>query len=267
MTDIKEFINWMRENEKSENTIYMYSHQVERYFQKYESITKADLIGFKQELLMSHSPKTVNLYLSSINCYMKFKGIEEIQVKKVRVQKASYVQNVITLDEYKHLIKCLEDDGKRDIEARFKILAMTGARVSEAIRITKRDLDQGFAELWTKGKIRTIHIPVKLREDIADVYKDYGDDELLFKNKWNARITSGGVSEMCRRYAKKYNLPREHMHRHAFRHFFAIQFLKNNNNISLLADMLGHSGINTTMIYLRQSKEEQNRQINEAVNW
>ena len=100
-----------------------------------------------------------------------------------------------------------------------------------------------------------------------DEKNDYGDDELLFKNKWNARITSGGVSEMCRRYAKKYNLPREHMHPHAFRHFFAIQFLKNNNNISLLADMLGHSGINTTMIYLRQSKEEQNRQINEAVNW
>ena len=64
-----------------------------------------------------------------------------------------------------------------------------------------------------------------------------------------------------------YGIPLEVMHPHSFRHFFAIEFLKRNNNISLLADILGHSNVNMTQIYLRQSQTQQKDAVDEAVNW
>jgi site-specific recombinase XerD len=66
---------------------------------------------------------------------------------------------------------------------------------------------------------------------------------------------------------EKYDIPQEVMHPHAFRHFFAIEFLKRNNNIALLADLLGHGSVNVTQIYLRQSQEQQKKEIDEAVDW
>ena len=80
-------------------------------------------------------------------------------------------------------------------------------------------------------------------------------------------MTTRGISEMLLKFSERYNIPRNVCHPHSFRHRFAINFLKNNNDISLLADLLGHSGVNTTMIYLRKSKEEQRTAIDSAVNW
>ena len=72
---------------------------------------------------------------------------------------------------------------------------------------------------------------------------------------------------MMQKHALKYGIPKEKMHPHAFRHMFAVEFLKRNNDISLLADIMGHSGVNTTMIYTRRSGEEQKRDFDETVNW
>lgn len=65
----------------------------------------------------------------------------------------------------------------------------------------------------------------------------------------------------------RYGIPKEVLHPHSFRHFFAIEFLRRNQNVSLLADLLGHSTVNTTMIYLRMSQEQQKRMIDDAVVW
>ena len=80
-------------------------------------------------------------------------------------------------------------------------------------------------------------------------------------------MTSRGVAENINRWAKKYGIPLEVAHPHSFRHLFAIEFLKRNNNIALLSDLLGHESIDTTAIYLRLSAQEQKDLFNEAVNW
>ena len=81
------------------------------------------------------------------------------------------------------------------------------------------------------------------------------------------KLTTRGVSQQLINFGKKYNIPLEVMHPHSFRHFFAISFLERNKDIALLADLMGHSGVNTTMIYLRKSSEQQRREIDKAVNW
>ena len=66
---------------------------------------------------------------------------------------------------------------------------------------------------------------------------------------------------------EKYGIPREYMHPHAFRHFFAVNFLKNTGNVTLLADLLGHTNINTTMIYTRMSVQQQKNELENAITW
>lgn len=79
-------------------------------------------------------------------------------------------------------------------------------------------------------------------------------------------MTTRGVASAIKRCVK-YGIREEVLHPHSFRHLYAIQFLKNNNNIALLADLMGHENISTTSIYLRLSSEEQKEQFNKAMNW
>jgi site-specific recombinase XerD len=86
-------------------------------------------------------------------------------------------------------------------------------------------------------------------------------------NRQGSRLTSRGIDASIRRWAKKYGIRKEVAHPHSFRHLFAIEFLKKNSNIALLADLMGHSSVSTTSIYLKLSREEQMRQFNDASDW
>ena len=119
----------------------------------------------------------------------------------------------------------------------------------------------------TKGKVRRIYIPERMKEECANVWGELEDGDFLISNKQGNKMTSRGFASMMKKHASMYGLPLEKMHPHAFRHMFAVEFLKRNSNISLLADIMGHSGVNTTMIYTRRSEREQRQEFNKAINW
>ena len=119
----------------------------------------------------------------------------------------------------------------------------------------------------TKGKVRRIYIPARLKEECANVWGKLEDGDFLISNKQGNKMTSRGFASMMKKHASIYGIQLEKMHPHAFRHMFAVEFLKRNNNISLLADIMGHSGVNTTMIYTRRSEREQRQEFNKAINW
>ena len=120
----------------------------------------------------------------------------------------------------------------------------------------------------SKGKIRRIYFCDSLRNDeVYAFFADFKDDDFLFQNRWGEQITARGISQQLINYAHKYSINEKVMHPHSFRHFFAIEFLKHDNDISLLADLMGHSSINTTAIYLTLSKEEQIDRLNKAMNF
>ena len=94
------------------------------------------------------------------------------------------------------------------------------------------------------------------------------ENDYLFGGKGEGGIMSSrSVSEQLRRFADKYDIPREVMHPHSFRHRFAKSFLERFNDLALLADLLGHENIETTRIYLRRSSREQREVIDQVVNW
>ena len=261
------FKAWLREEELSENTINSYVFAVNDFFTKYPVISKANLILWKQEMLEKKSPKTVNLRLCAIDRWIRFDGANVENVKRIRYQKQTTVENAMNFETYKRLIKCLEQEGNEKWIAYYKLLATTGARISEALNLTKADLEKGVAVMQTKGKVRRIYIPTRLKEECANVWGELEDGDFLISNKQGNKMTSRGFASMMKKHASMYGLPLEKMHPHAFRHMFAIEFLKRNNNISLLADIMGHSGVNTTMIYTRRSEQEQRQAFNNAINW
>lgn len=265
-SDLSGFQKYMIEEELSIHTRENYHYTMKIFFQRYEKMNKKNALDFKQYLMTFCKPKTVNARISGIEKYCKYKGIH-LELKRVPEQKRNHVENVINESQYQHLMQCLRHDGNIRWYYNFLLLARTGARISEALRITKADVERGFVDMPTKHKFRRIYIPKSLQQELSDYLKNFNENEPVLKNKLNNPLTSRGVSGYMKKCAKKYGIPEKVMHPHAFRHFFAIEFLKHNNNISLLADILGHSGVNTTMIYTRMSGEEQKQQIDKAVNW
>lgn len=266
MFDYKGFEKYLFEEELSSNTIENYMYGLKKYAEMFDEINKPNLIAFKKSLCEKYKPKSVNNRITGMMRYCQYKGID-IKLKHIKEEKQTHIDNIISAEEYQRLIDNLTADGQERWRANVMLLAKTGMRISEALRITKKNLIDGKVELFSKGHMRTIYFPKSLVQELSEYLKPMSDDEKVMKNKYGKPLTSRGVSEALKRFAQKYDIPKEVMHPHAFRHFFAIEFLKRNNNIALLADLLGHSGVNITQIYLRQSQEQQKNAIDAAVNW
>ena len=260
------FREWLTEEEKSENTIQAYIKAVDLFFSDFPELNKKNMIAFKKKQIETKSPKTAANRCIAMNRYCEFAGKTECKVKGIKIHKKSSVDNVITEDQYKKMIDGLKRDGNEKGYWMVEYLAKTGARGSEFIRMDKKCLETGVCEIWTKGKIRRILIPRQLIEQSRS-YFDGIDGDLLFPSKYGGKMTTRGVGENIKRYAIKYGIPKEVAYSHSFRHLYAIEFLKNNKNIALLADLLGHESVDTTAIYLRLSEDEQRRQLETAMNW
>ena len=266
MIDIDGFEEYLCDEELSKNTRESYMFSVRDFAKNFETVTKENIISWKQNLLADKSPKTVNLRLSAMGKYCKYKNLN-IPVKRVKVQKILSVEDVITLDEYERLLDGLVKDNKIHFAIIVVLMGKTGARISEVLRLRKRDLQKDHIDMKTKGKVRRIYFPDSLKIQLEKWTADMQEESYLCRTHSGNPITRNGVYEFLKACSARYGIPKSHLHPHAFRHMFAIEFLKRNNNISLLADLLGHSGVNTTMIYLRMSQQEQKAEIDKAVNW
>lgn len=263
---IREFKEWLIDKERSQNTIDAYCRSIKIFYKTFQNINKENMLKFKKELLESKKPKTAHNRIVALNQYCLFLGHPEYTVKSIRIHNSSSVENVISKEEYETLLTAILEDGNVRGYWLIKFLAKTGARVSEFIKIPKSALDEGYVEMWTKGKIRRIYIPEKLIEESRDYFAEQ-KGYFLFCNRYGNQLTARGVSQNLRNWGRKYGIRTEVMHPHSFRHLYAIEFLKKNPNIALLADLMGHSSVSTTSIYLKLSKEEQMRQFNEASTW
>lgn len=150
-----------------------------------------------------------------------------------------------------------------------RFLAATGARVSELIQLKVEHIALGYYDIYTKGgKIRRLFIPKKLREEATEWIKSENRmSGYLFLNRFGERITTRGISQQLKNYAKKYGLNEKVIYPHSFRHRFAKNFLEKFNDISLLADLMGHESIETTRIYLRRTSAEQQDIVDRIITW
>lgn len=267
MIDFKGFRNYLYEEELSPNTIQCYMTGVRQFAEQYTDITKPTLIAFKQSLIEKGlKPQTVNNRITALLQYCKFKEIP-MRVKQVKEQRKTHIDNVITADQVEHLLNRLKADGNMVWYYNILLLSKTGMRISEARKIKKKDILNGSVTISTKAHMRTIYFPKSLVDEMREYLSGLDDDALVLRSLCGKGLSKEAVNSRLKVFAEKYGIPREVMHAHSFRHFFAIEFLKRKNNIALLADILGHSNVNVTQIYLRQSQEQQKDAVDEAVNW
>lgn len=264
------FVIYLQEEcELSANTVKSYRYAVDQFFERFKEMNKYNLMQFKQQLIEEgKAPATVNLRLVALNKYCDYIRHPEYRVKKVKELKRSFTDNVITLEEYQYLLSCLLKDGKEKYYWMVRFLAQTGARISEFNRLPRSCLKKGYYDMPSKGgKIRRIYIPENLINASREFFEKQPPSEHLFVNGKGKAYYKESLSWLMRKWAEKYGVRKSVMHPHSFRHLFAIQFLKKNSNIALLADLMGHSSTSTTAIYLRLSKQEQAKILNDTMDW
>lgn len=265
---LKRFATYLEGRELAQNTVDAYISSMRRFFEGYPEVTKKNGLQWKQDLLEDGlKPKSVNIRLNAFNSYCTMLGVEHEKVKTVRVHNATAVSNVISVADYQRLLNGLLEDGNQKWYFNIRLLAATGARVSEYIRLRKSDFERGYAEMWTKGKMRRIYIPDSFREEAKDYYKPLEPRDFLLINRYGGQMSTRGVASMLQKFAEKYGIDKKVMHPHSFRHLFALEFLKRNGNLSLLSDVMGHSSVSTTAIYTRMTREQQQDAVNKTINW
>lgn len=252
------------------NTVSAYIISINGYFKQFEEINKKNLLAWKSSLIENFKAKTVNLKIQAINKYLDYIKRPALKIKSVKVQQRLFLENVISDADYSFFKRKLKQEQNKEWYFIVRFLAATGARISELIKIKVEHVESGFIDLYTKGgKIRRIYIPRLLRnEALVWITQDLNiETGYIFMNRFGERITSRGISQQLKNYAKKYGIDPTVVYPHSFRHRFAKNFLEKYNDIALLADLMGHESIETTRIYLRKTASEQQAIVDKVVTW
>ena len=264
-----EFQRILREEDFAENTIETYSYAVRDFLTRNTKPSRASLSAYKAFLVNTYKPATVNVRILSLNKYMEALGHDELKMKTIKMPKESFLDHIISNEDYLRFKQQLRMEP--DIRWYFIVwfLAATGARISELVSFKVEDVHAGYVDIYSKGgRMRRLYFPEKLRKEAFKwLEKEGRRSGFLFLNSRGGRLTPRGISIRLKEFANKYGIDPDQVHPHAFRHLFAKNFLQKNNDIALLADLLGHSSIETTRIYLQQSSSEQSKMVDEIVDW
>ena len=269
MIEKEKFERHLRGTNLSENTISSYLFAIKQYSEQYGEITKKNLRQYKVWLIESYKPKTVNLRLRAINCYLESINKEKLKLPFVRVQQKAFLENVISEADYEYFKNSLKKDGELFWYFVIRFLAATGARISELVQIKAEHIRLGHLDLYSKGgKLRRIYIPKTLQNEALSWLNDKNQESgFIFLNKYGERITTRGIASQLKKLASRYGIDTAVVYPHSFRHRFAKSFLDRCNDIAFLADLMGHESIETTRIYLRKTATEQREIVDKIIDW
>lgn len=251
LSKVKDFKFFLVEEEKSEATIEKYIRDV-RFFGEYianRELTKQEVMEYKKNLVENYAPASVNSMLVSLNCFLHFIERTDCCVKLLKIQRQMFVseKKELTAAEYRRLLKAAQ--GTR-LELVIQTICETGIRVSELKYITVEAVEQGRAVVDCKNKTRVIFIPTPLRKILLQYIKKTGITAgSVFVTKNGKPLNRSNIWRDMKALCEKANVAPDKVFPHNLRHLFARTFYSIERDIVRLADLLGHSSINTTRIY------------------
>lgn len=266
---IESFKTALIDSNIADNTISAYLYSVNNYFSKHKVLNKQNLLLYKSYIIEKFKPKTVNLRIQALNKFLEYSGKSELRLKSVKVQQRTYLENVISQSDYLFLKNKLKQEKNLMWYFVVRFLTLTGARVSELIQIKVEHIRIGYFDIYSKGgQVRRLFIPKTLRDEAEKWFsKTKQNTGYIFRNRFGERITPRGIAQQLKNYAERYGLNPDVVYPHSFRHRYAKNFLETFNDISLLADLMGHKSIETTRIYLRRTTSEQQSIIDKVITW
>lgn len=269
---LRRYEGWLVARELAPNTVDKYVRDVGRLLDfavrsaTVPRLGKRLLVEYKTELVASYSPVSANSMIAAVNSFLTFAGRPELRIRQLRIQSRTYcgVKEELTKEEYLRLV----EEADREGDAKFKLvvetLCSTGIRVSELGCMTVEAVRLGRADILLKGKARSVWIPEQLKTSILRFAQDEGvESGPVFRTRTGKALHRTYVWKRMKAVGEAAGVDVDKVYPHNLRHLFARTFYSAYKDMNALADVLGHSSLATTRIYVMSSGCEHRRQISE----
>lgn len=264
---IEDFLAYLKSEEKSKNTIAKYLRDV-RAFAEYLSgieVTKETVIAYKSRLLAeNYAVRSINSILASVNSLFAFLGWTDCKVKSIKLQRQVYCpeEKELTKAEYTRLVNTAKQKGNERLNLILQTICGTGIRVSELQYITVEAVKNGEAIVSLKGKTRSVFIVKELQKKLLRYAAEQGiKSGAIFITRTGRPISRTNIWREMKGLCEQAGVNPQKVFPHNLRHLFARVFYGIEKDIAKLADILGHSSINTTRIYIISTGDEHRRRM------
>ena len=263
---IESFKNYLIEEEKSENTIEKYIRDV-TFFMNWlcgREVTKILALEYKKELCDKYAPASVNGAISSLNSFFGFMEWHDIRIKSLKIQKQifSNKDKELTKTEYERLLTAAKAKKNQKLYYLMQTICSTGIRISELRYITTSAVKSGQAIINCKGKMRIVILPKELCKMLKSYIKNNDiKSGSVFVSRNGKPLDRSFVWKLLKSLCKAAKVSKDKVFPHNFRHLFARTYYSLQKDIVRLADILGHSSVNTTRIYTMSTDDVCRRQI------
>ncbi len=263
---VEGFTLYLYEEEKSPNTIEKYMRDV-HFFCKWlggKSVDKSVVLAYKKELCEKYAPKSVNSILSSLNALFIYMNWYDLKVKTLKIQRRIFAdkEKELTKAEYERLLTAAKNKRNERLYYLMQTIGSTGLRISELKYVTCEAVNAGQATINCKGKIRQVFLPKQLCKMLKAYIKQQKiKNGSVFITKSGNPLDRSTVWKMLKDLCESAKVARSKVFPHNFRHLFAKTFYSLKKDIVRLADILGHSSIETTRIYTVETGETHIRQL------
>lgn len=263
---MEQYRQHLLEAEKSATTIEKYLRDIYVFYQwtNGKEIDKSKVLEYKSMLTERYSVASVNSILSSLNSFFNYLEWYELRVKTIKVQKQIFAstEKELTKAEYERLLKAAQSKHNERLYLLMQTICSSGIRVSELRFITAESLQKEYAEVNNKGKRRIVYLP----RELCKILKAYcklqnRKSGAVFVTKNGKPLDRSNIWSDMKKLCKEANVSKKKVFPHNLRHLFARTYYSLQKDIVRLADILGHSSVNTTRIYTMESGEIHRRQI------
>lgn len=277
--DIDGFSRWLKSQKLAERTISTYTENMRYYsrrFDKFDNLNNMELIDGYIET--EKSSATINSRIGALNAYTRYlmsKGepLEDWIMTTQRAKQVQFIDDILGMPDYEFLLKKAQVSENWLVYLYARIAGTTGMRLCEMLQVKREHIEHGYVDLYGKGaKRRRIYFPRVMKTYVVAVLDMVGlKSGYVFSPRFSGEKPFGengrGVQAALSRFAEECEIDPHLLRTHGFRHFFAKEFLRKTRDLALLADLLGHSNLNTTRIYLKMTSREQAEFIDAEVTW
>ena len=263
---IKLFGTFLANEERAQATIEKYLRDVATFISWLSSndVDKERCVAYKAHLTEQLAPSSVNSILSSLNSFFSFLGWNELRIKTVKIQRRIFASEgkELTKSEYERLLRAAKSQNNERLYLLMQTICSTGIRVSELRYITVEAIQAERAEISCKGKQRMVFLSSKLCKTL----KRYAQEQkithgAIFVTKNGKPIDRSNIWADMKKLCKSASVSEKKVFPHNLRHLFARTYYTVQKDIVRLADILGHSSVNTTRIYTIESGEIHRKQL------
>lgn len=266
----QKFLESLREDEKSRATIEKYRRdlgKLEDYLQG-AALNKEKLIAYKQHLLDCglYKPASINSFLVVANHFCQVMGWCDLRVKTLKQQREIFrpEEQHLTQQEYKILVQTAEQAGNHRLALILQTIGGTGIRISELQYIDVAAVRSGMASIRCKGKNRNILLPRRLQQLLRTyIQRQKITKGPVFCSTGGNPLDRSNIWREMKRLCRMTQIDERKVFPHNFRHLFAVCFYQLEKDIVKLADVLGHSSVETTRIYMKTPGKEHRRLLNQ----